>query len=490
MEKEERLAFRPQLLLLAPFLATLDVFVANLRVVRDITDAPESFGAVAVSMLVACALAGLVFILVPSVRGAVCHLTRRRALAAAVIYSMAQVGFWRLAVAVQEVSTGVLGALGAVMGCCLIPLFMAWLACYNMGFRSILFHGGLATIGSALIALVILLLDPVVAAVCWCLCTLVGSCAPALIGSFDAAESGMQARASEDAAPKERADAPTEWVSSTFSGLWLPLIGLLVCMLCSTIAEVQVDGRIMRGEFSALIVSSLVAVALSCVQSKAPLTLIVDKLAAPAVVAAAIIVGSLSGSVSGTVFGASLSLVPVMFMSLYALASLASVQGRGRALMASAVLCACCLVMLLGSALNGPLAEIETNGPVVRVLTYAYYALVLVELGYVAWELLVDKADSVSGQVVVLDDAAFEEAQDERVACLAEECGLTNREREVLEQLALGHNSRYIAGVLLISESTVRTHMRSIYRKLGVSTQSELVLLAAKGGFEQGAMRQ
>ena len=179
MEKEERLAFRPQLLLLAPFLATLDVFVANLRVVRDITGAPESFGAVAVSMLVACALAGLVFILVPSVRGVVCHLTRRRALAAAVIYSMAQAGFWWLAVAAQEVSTGVLGALGAVMGCCLIPLFMAWLACYNMGFRSILFHGGLAAIGSALIVLVILLLDPVVAAVCWCLCTLVGSCAPA-----------------------------------------------------------------------------------------------------------------------------------------------------------------------------------------------------------------------------------------------------------------------------------------------------------------------
>ena len=65
MEKEERLAFRPQLLLLAPFLATLDVFVANLRVVRDITDAPESFGAVAVSMLVACALAGLVSSLFP-----------------------------------------------------------------------------------------------------------------------------------------------------------------------------------------------------------------------------------------------------------------------------------------------------------------------------------------------------------------------------------------------------------------------------------------
>ena len=85
-------------------------------------------------------------------------------------------------------------------------------------------------------------------------------------------------------------------------------------------------------------------------------------------------------------------------------------------------------------------------------------------------------------------DDAFEAARDEHVVLLAAEYGLTNREREVLEQLALGHNSRYIAGALLISESTVRTHMRSIYRKLAVSTQSELVLLVARGTPERGAM--
>ena len=149
--------------------------------------------------------------------------------------------------------------------------------------------------------------------------------------------------------------------------------------------------------------------------------------------------------------------------------------------MASSVLCACCLVMLLGSVLNGQLAESGVNGPVVHVLTYAYYALILVDLGYVAWKLLLEKADAVASREPGALDDAFEAAQDEHVALLAAEYGLTNREREVLEQLALGHNSRYIAGALLISESTVRTHMRSIYRKLAVSTQSELVLLVARG---------
>ena len=494
MEKEDRLVFRPQLLLLAPFLATLDAFVANLRVVRDVTDAPDSFGMVAVSMLGACALAGLIFMLAPRTREALCRLTRRRILAAAALYSLAQAAFWYLAIWASGAPAAAIGVLGVVMGCCLVPLFMAWQACYGTDFRSILFHGGLSAIASTLITLVILLLDPLVAGTCWCLCTLVGAFAPVFLHYGDSAGRDVWAIEGTGACPAHgdgpcaSAPAPIGYESqaksltSVFSGLWLPLLGLLICMLCSTVAEVQVDGRVMRGEFPALIVSSIAAVALCCVHTKAPLTLVVDKLAAPALVACAIIVGSSSEAFLGSTFGASLSLVPVMFMSLYALASLAAVQGRNRALAASAVLCACCLSMLLGSALNGQLTEMEANGPLVRMLTYAYYALVLVDLGYVAWKLLVEKADAATGQAAVADTQAFEAAQDERVARLAATHGLTGREREVLEQLALGHNSRYIAGTLLISESTVRTHMRSIYRKLGVSTQSELVLLASKGG--------
>ena len=506
MEKGERLVFRPQLLLLAPFLATLDVFVANLRVVRDITGAPDTFGTVAVSMLGACALASLVFILVPRIRNVVCHVTRRRVLAAASCYSLAQMAFWCLAILNPGVPVVAIGALGAVMGCCLVPLFMAWQACYGTDFRSILFHGGLSAIASALITLVILLLDPFVAGVCWCLCTIAGSFAPAFALHVNPAErdawtgetadeealsaaSRVDARASGGrglARASSGGDSQVKDFSSVFSGLWLPLLGLLICMLCSTVAEVRVDGHVVRGEFPALIVSSIVAVVLCCVRTKAPLTLIVDKLAAPALVAVAIIVGSSSESFLGLTFGASLSLVPVMFVSLYALASLAAVQGRNRALAASVVLCACCLAMLLGSALNASLAETGLNGPLVRMLTYVYYALVLVDLGYVAWKLLVEKADAATGQASMTDAEAFEAAQDERVARLASAHGLTDRECEVFEQLALGHNSRYIAGALLISESTVRTHMRSIYRKLGVTTQSELVLLAAKGGSAAG----
>ena len=52
---------------------------------------------------------------------------------------------------------------------------------------------------------------------------------------------------------------------------------------------------------------------------------------------------------------------------------------------------------------------------------------------------------------------------------------LTDREREVLVHLAAGQRVPAIAAELHISQHTVRNHLKSIYRQLGVGTQSELI---------------
>jgi DNA-binding NarL/FixJ family response regulator len=51
---------------------------------------------------------------------------------------------------------------------------------------------------------------------------------------------------------------------------------------------------------------------------------------------------------------------------------------------------------------------------------------------------------------------------------------LTAREAEVLELLQDGHTNSEIAEALAIGIETVRTHARSIYRKLGVPSRQEL----------------
>jgi DNA-binding NarL/FixJ family response regulator len=59
---------------------------------------------------------------------------------------------------------------------------------------------------------------------------------------------------------------------------------------------------------------------------------------------------------------------------------------------------------------------------------------------------------------------------------------LSAREREVLLYAARGLSSKEIAGVLIISERTVQTHLASIYDKLGARNKTEAMLLALKYG--------
>jgi len=53
--------------------------------------------------------------------------------------------------------------------------------------------------------------------------------------------------------------------------------------------------------------------------------------------------------------------------------------------------------------------------------------------------------------------------------------GLSGRERQVVECLERGLPVRIIAATLAISANTVRNHLKSIFRKLGVHSQVELV---------------
>ena len=60
--------------------------------------------------------------------------------------------------------------------------------------------------------------------------------------------------------------------------------------------------------------------------------------------------------------------------------------------------------------------------------------------------------------------------------------GLTQRESEVLSLLVAGLSNRAIAAKLVVSEETVKTHSRGVYRKLGVSDRAGAVTVALREG--------
>ncbi|PZX13106.1 LuxR family two component transcriptional regulator [Palleronia aestuarii] len=59
---------------------------------------------------------------------------------------------------------------------------------------------------------------------------------------------------------------------------------------------------------------------------------------------------------------------------------------------------------------------------------------------------------------------------------------LTNQERVILQRLSVGNCNKTIASELNITDGTVRVHVRSILRKLGVRNRTEAALYAGQFG--------
>ncbi|WP_242369986.1 helix-turn-helix transcriptional regulator [Adlercreutzia muris] len=83
-----------------------------------------------------------------------------------------------------------------------------------------------------------------------------------------------------------------------------------------------------------------------------------------------------------------------------------------------------------------------------------------------------------------------EEVLATRCASLAEQYGLTPRERDIFPLLAQGHTMPAISERLFVSENTVKSHAKRIYQKLGIHARAELIDLVNRAGDEDAAREQ
>ena len=65
--------------------------------------------------------------------------------------------------------------------------------------------------------------------------------------------------------------------------------------------------------------------------------------------------------------------------------------------------------------------------------------------------------------------------------------GLSDREREVLRLVAQGLPNKLIARELSISEKTVKTHLTSVFRTIGVTDRTQAALWAERNGLGSGS---
>jgi DNA-binding NarL/FixJ family response regulator len=84
--------------------------------------------------------------------------------------------------------------------------------------------------------------------------------------------------------------------------------------------------------------------------------------------------------------------------------------------------------------------------------------------------------------------AYFQQAQAERQRLLQqmeEQVALTERESEVLQRVAKGFTLQEIASQFQLSRFTVNDYVKSIYRKLNVSSRAQAALEAVRRGLVQ-----
>ena len=98
-----------------------------------------------------------------------------------------------------------------------------------------------------------------------------------------------------------------------------------------------------------------------------------------------------------------------------------------------------------------------------------------------AWALIVPAPGKIGG-VESLEDKLPDYLQSLSRLGMQKLPQLTEREREIVEHMFDGMAPKDIAGTRFISEHTVRNHLKSVYRKLGVCSALELVARFARLG--------
>lgn len=88
-------------------------------------------------------------------------------------------------------------------------------------------------------------------------------------------------------------------------------------------------------------------------------------------------------------------------------------------------------------------------------------------------------ASAMDGGAEAAADAARHRRQAEALG------SLTQREREVLDLVALGQTNKEIARSLSISPATVKAHVERIISKLGVSDRTQAAVVATRSGYAE-----
>ena len=482
--------FKFESLLFVAFFATLPLYSPNLVMFNVLFDMADKFIAPFVdAMMLVVVVAGLGVAWLAARRNACVFARPSIAIGGAVLYVagfallLATLGIEEFGSVTLARTAGVAVALGVVSMCVAWGMHLSVLDLRQALFSLALMLGMASVIGLLLpsvdrgVGLVVfgLLLALGVSLPCW----------KAATGTLWHPEVGVVRDQDPEIvrfAPEASVDAPTRGtlVSSVrrmASILAMPFIGLLVFAYVMGVRKFMVFDVFYVESLGGIVAAAFV-LPLCLVKTSRPLLSCIYQIFLPLFALALIVLNSFPVGAGPQWLAATMSYVFYGVVGILALASLcamAHAREFSPVLIYGLTVASFAAASMLG-IFSGtlPLFEYESGGPVLLVLSTAYFAVL------VGWPLVVAWRQAGCGADGNGEQSA---AQAERDG-LQEHCGrvavagsLSPRETEILGYLGRGHGIVFVANTLVISESTVRTHVKSIYRKLGVSSREELLRL-------------
>ncbi|WP_139652047.1 response regulator transcription factor [Raoultibacter phocaeensis] len=488
--------FKLETLAFIAFFATLPLYSPNLVLFSEYGAAETLMPPFVNTMMVVAAVAGAVSAWFAFRRNASLFATPQLVIAASVLY----IGGFALFVAGLGLegfgSEGLMIAAGAAVACGMVPLCIAWgtyLALFDL--RQALFYLTIMVGAASLIALMLSSVAIEPGLVAFGLLVLIGvalPCAKSIGGKLDCGDVAVSGRGGDrelgylvgdtSALPTGTKTGTREMLSNVrrmASVAALPFIGLLVFAFVMGVRKFMVFDAFYVETLGG-IVAAVVVLPLSLLKIDRPLMSFVYQVFLPVCAIVLVVLNAFPFGTTAQWLAATLSYVFYGIIGILALSSLCA-MAHAREFSPPFIYgltVACFMVAsFLGISFGSVSVLSENAGPILLVISTMYFGFVVLAPLLSSW-----RREGASERGVHRDGGG--EAQSElsqRIEAAAVRFELSPREAETLSYLGRGHGIVFIAKTLVISESTVRTHVKSIYRKLDVSSREELLEMIDRG---------
>jgi len=258
--------------------------------------------------------------------------------------------------------------------------------------------------------------------------------------------------------------------------LW-PFLGFLLFALTMAARKILIFDLISAESLCSL-VSIIIIIPLCFLRSEKPLLPLVYQVFLPIIVSILIVVFSFPEHSLMREIGAMCLYVFFGIIGLLALSSFtaaAAAKEFSVPLIFGFIIAAFSAVSLLGLVMRDASPFTENFDALLMVLTTIYFIFLVLSPGIRAWREMFTPTEASSTHSIQGD-------LESRCLKLSKRYGLSPRESEVMTYIGRGYSPAYIAKKLFLSDSTVRSHVKSIYRKLDVHSRTDILQLIDSDG--------